>query len=386
MAIYSMHHSGIGRTTHRPGTAAAHLRYVTRKSACTKMLFNLPQTVEATRKNLIGWLRTCEETDRANARVVDKLMVAIPVELNRRERIALVEDFCREITGDRIPWIAAVHDRGDDFPNPHAHIIMRDRDMETGKRVLKTTERGSTERFRLQWEDAANKALLLAGRDARIDRRSLAAQGADRIPTIHLGAAEPMEQRGQRTVKGRLNREVMDANAALEQAHRIVREAQAALEQEKRLAAREHEPTLIGEISAGADLRRKKREGLLSEAYEQSMAGSELARYWSIRRTRRGLEFYNSAGRFIDRGDRLTALTGADLEIEAMLQVARAKGWTTLQISGNADFCRRAAERARNSGFAVTSDHDHADIETQKPIALLKEVARLTTQRKGRQR
>jgi hypothetical protein len=381
-----MHHSGIGRTTHRPGTAAAHLRYITRKSACTKLLLNLPQTVEATRKNLIGWLRKCEEDDRANARVVDKLMIAIPVELNRRERIALIEDFCRDVTGGRIPWIAAVHDRGDDFHNPHAHIIMRDRDLETGKRVLKTTERGSTERFRLQWEHAANRALSRAGKDAKIDRRSLAARGEERIATIHLGAAESMERRGQRTIKGRLNKEVIDANAALEQARRIVRAAEAALEQEKRRAPRENAPMLIGEISGGLDLHRKKREELLSEAYEQSMTGSELARYWTIRRTRRGLEFYNAAGRFIDSGDRLTALTGADLEIEAMLQVARAKGWTTLYINGNAEVCRRAAERARNGGFAVTTQHDRSDTETQKPIALLAEVARLTTQRKGRQR
>jgi Large polyvalent protein-associated domain 7/MobA/MobL family len=385
MAIYSLHHSGVGRTTHRPGTAAAHLRYVTRESACTKMLCNLPRDIPPTRKRMLSWMRNCEESDRANARVVDKLMVAIPIELRRNERIALIDNFCREITGNQVAWIAAIHDSGDDLYNPHAHILIRDRDLANGKRVLKTTERGSTERFRLAWEQAANKALAQAGTHATIDRRSLAAQGQERIATIHLGAADPMERRGQRTLKGHVNGKVMNANDALDLARKIVREAEAALEQERKRAERVRE-SLIGEISSGHSARRKKREELLSEAYERSMVGSGLARFWGIRRTERGLEFYNEAGRFIDKGNRIIALTGTDPEIEAMLQVARAKGWTTLQISGNTEFCRRAAERARESGFIATTQHDHANMETPKPIALLTEVARLAKQRKGRQR
>jgi hypothetical protein len=37
------------------------------------------------------------------------------------------------------------------------------------------------------WETSANLALERAGLEARIDRRSLATQGIDRVPTIHIG-------------------------------------------------------------------------------------------------------------------------------------------------------------------------------------------------------
>ena len=41
--------------------------------------------------------------------------------------------------------------------------------------------------IRATWEDCANLALERAGLEARIDRHSLAAQGIDREPTIHIG-------------------------------------------------------------------------------------------------------------------------------------------------------------------------------------------------------
>jgi hypothetical protein len=41
--------------------------------------------------------------------------------------------------------------------------------------------------LREQWERRANKALERAGHAARIDRRTLEAQGIERVPTIHGG-------------------------------------------------------------------------------------------------------------------------------------------------------------------------------------------------------
>jgi hypothetical protein len=59
-----------------------------------------------------------------------------------------------------------------------------------------TTERGSTERFRDGWENAANRALERNGFEERIDRRSLAAQGIEREPQLHVGAgAEKLAER-----------------------------------------------------------------------------------------------------------------------------------------------------------------------------------------------
>lgn len=382
MAIYSLHHGTIGRTTHKPGTSAAHLRYITRESACAQMLSRLPHGVDCSRDGIAQWLTVCEASDRVNARVIDKLMVALPIELSREQRAALVESFCQEISLGRIPWIAAIHDMRDDAHNPHCHIILRDRDLTTGKRILKTAQTKTTDQFRLQWERAANSALVAAGLDARIDRRSFAARGRAEVPSVHLGAAEKMELRGMRTVKGDLNRRIANANAAYHDAIRIVQEAEAAAEQHRNETRR-----TAGAISPSGAWR-ERRELLLSEWYERSMRGHELARYWAITKTTRGLEFHNAAGGFIDQGPRVLALTGKDLEIKAMLDVARTKGWTTLEITGSEEFRQRVADEAIRQGFNVANAPEKERVaENYDTTRLLDEVTRLAkATRKGRQR
>jgi hypothetical protein len=44
-----------------------------------------------------------------------------------------------------------------------------------------------TEHLRVLWEQHANAALATAGREERIDRRTLQPQGVKRLPTIHEG-------------------------------------------------------------------------------------------------------------------------------------------------------------------------------------------------------
>jgi MobA/MobL family len=110
-----------------------------------------------------------------------------------------VREFAEQITAGRASWLAAFHDDGNDRNNPHVHLVIRDRDPETGKRVCGMSERGSTDRLRELWERHANEALELAGRMERVDRRTLAAQGISRKPTIHEGlSAREMEIRDRR--------------------------------------------------------------------------------------------------------------------------------------------------------------------------------------------
>lgn len=57
------------------------------------------------------------------------------------------------------------------------------------------------------WAEWANHALRLAGHEARIDHRTLEAQGIDRIPTTHLGpSVAAMERKGISTQRGNRNR------------------------------------------------------------------------------------------------------------------------------------------------------------------------------------
>lgn len=134
-----------------------------------------------------AWLDEQESADRKNARVIDKVTIALPRELDAVQRVDLVRAFAAEVTQGRVPWLAAVHDQGKDAENPHAHVVVRDRDLETGKRALNMSEKGSTEMLRETWERACNVALERAGVDERIDRRTLEAQGIEREPTKHIG-------------------------------------------------------------------------------------------------------------------------------------------------------------------------------------------------------
>lgn len=211
MAIYSLSHSAVGRTTHAAGTAGAHAGYITRDSAAREIVGeHMPTERNAAR----DWLNQQEASDRKNARVIDKVMLALPRELDAAARVEVVRAFAAEVGGGRIAWLAGIHDRGRDAGNPHAHILFRDRDIETGKRVAGFTEKGSTERLRETWERVANQALERAGFEERIDRRSLEAQGNDRQPGIHVGPkALAMEERG---VRPRSELEILDNGRVIE--------------------------------------------------------------------------------------------------------------------------------------------------------------------------
>lgn len=198
MAIYSLHHTPVGKSTQaQPFTAAAHVGYITRKRAMRAM--EKARMPGDTPRQIAAHLRECEVSDRKNARVIDKVMLALPRELNAAQRVELVRDFAEHVTRGRAAWLAAFHDKGKDVHNPHCHLIIRDRDFETGKRVIGTSELGSTERLRTQWETFANAALERAGRKERVDRRTLKAQGIAREPTVHEGPrSQAMDKRGAR--------------------------------------------------------------------------------------------------------------------------------------------------------------------------------------------
>lgn len=212
MAIYSLRMTAIGKTTQgQPFTSAAHLKYITRKAAVTHvMAARMPEV----RRHAIAWLKREEREDRKNARVIDKLVLALPRELSAGQQHALVAAFAEKLTLGRASWFAAFHTKGKDRDNPHCHLVVRDRDFETGRRVmfLSAGKKESAERqgkgqaapttllkVRELWERCANAALELAGREERIDRRSLREQGIGRRAQVHEGPnIRAMHRRGFR--------------------------------------------------------------------------------------------------------------------------------------------------------------------------------------------
>ncbi|MBS0243448.1 MAG: MobA/MobL family protein [Proteobacteria bacterium] len=247
MAIYSFNHDSFGRSNKTAGAAAQNAAYNARESetkieqaflsAADNAAYNAREEATfAVRSHIIppgpdeaeAWFREQEQSERKNARMSDRFIGALPRELTPEQCIAVVEAFCRSVTLDRVPWHFALHLELDKkhLPdwNPHAHIIIRDRDVTSGKRFLFTSagpkERRqleakgipywSTERLREHWGRQLNLALERSGHMERVDHRSLEEQGIDRVPQIHIGpGARKASEKGHvleskdRFIKGR---------------------------------------------------------------------------------------------------------------------------------------------------------------------------------------
>lgn len=152
-----------------------------------------------------------DELERANGRAYREIEVAIPRELSREQQIELVRQYCREQFGNRHAYEVAIHDKGDG--NPHAHIMFSERQLDGIERDRtqffmrankKNPERGGcvkddawrgTKRqkpprlleARARWADLQNIHLECAGELARVDHRTLKAQGIEREAQIHVG-------------------------------------------------------------------------------------------------------------------------------------------------------------------------------------------------------
>jgi ATP-dependent exoDNAse (exonuclease V) alpha subunit len=157
---------------------------------------------------------------QTNARIAREYLVALPVELSPQGRIALVRGFSQELS-DRYGFAVdfAIH-APRDFPgsdprNFHAHLLTTTREVGIEGLGAKTTldmSDGNRHKLglgpainellhaRARWAAAANEALQQARIAARIDHRSLEAQGIDREPRPQIPrAAFEMERHGYRS-------------------------------------------------------------------------------------------------------------------------------------------------------------------------------------------
>jgi ATP-dependent exoDNAse (exonuclease V) alpha subunit len=165
---------------------------------------------------------------RINARVAREYLVALPVELDAAQRLALVRCFSRELTERyRFALDLAVH-APRDFPgsdprNFHAHLLATTREITAQGLTVKTSlELNDAKRHTLglgpaihelfyvreRWAAVTNEALRDAHIDARVDHRTLAAQGIDREPYPYIPrAAFEMERHGYRSAQAERLRE-----------------------------------------------------------------------------------------------------------------------------------------------------------------------------------
>ena len=183
--------------------------------------------------------------ERANGRLFKRLEFALPTALSADEQQELAVGFAHHVTdGEQLPYTLAIH--AGDGTNPHCHLLISERTNDGLERspeqwfrrynaaepeqggARKTTAlrpRAWLMETRAAWAEQANQALAEAGYELRIDHRSYAEQGIERLPGLHLGpTVREMEARGIETERGaevrrreRVNEQLLELTAQREE-------------------------------------------------------------------------------------------------------------------------------------------------------------------------
>ena len=187
---------------------------------------------------------------RRDAQVAREIRVAIPRELSDGARRALVYDYAQRAFVDRGMVADVAFHGGQDGKNPHAHIMLTTRTISPegfGQKNREWNKKEHVTTWRKDWADSANRALARAGRDERIDHRTLGAQRdealqrgdtaradeLDRDPQVRQGRAAWMHARtGQHNDRTVLAREIDERNDAREQERAALRDELRTIQQQ----------------------------------------------------------------------------------------------------------------------------------------------------------
>ena len=132
---------------------------------------------------------------RKDAQLAREVEFAIPREMNREQGIELARDFVRtEFVSRGMVADVNVHRdlAADGSPKPHAHVMLTMREVNErgfGAKERDWNRTALIERWREAWADHVNERLAELGIDARVDHRSLEAQGIALEPQHKIGPA-----------------------------------------------------------------------------------------------------------------------------------------------------------------------------------------------------
>ena len=235
MAIYLVHIQTIKRSEGRRSTACAAYRAgAVIADTRTGKVFDYRRRWGVLHSEMVGW--SGERAELSNAaeaaekrkdnQVARECVIALPHELSLEANVRAMRELATQL---RERWAVAVdfniHQHGhQDTRNIHCHFMTSVRavtDNHFGKKIRQLDVSTSAkveieieieieiEWLREIWERIANRMLVEAGVEGRIDRRSLVERGEMREPQQTLGhAAAALERKGQATAQGNVNRRI----------------------------------------------------------------------------------------------------------------------------------------------------------------------------------
>jgi Ti-type conjugative transfer relaxase TraA len=241
MAIYHLHVKVIGRKAGSSAVASAAYRSASRlrderlernhdfsaKRSVVHSEVLLPENApEAWHDRERLWNEVEAFEARKDAQLAREVEFALPRELTPPQGIELARDFVRSEFVDRgmiadlnVHWDMAE----DGMPKPHAHVMLTMRQVEVrgdergfGRKVRDWNRTEMVERWRERWAELANERLAELDIDARIDHRSLEAQGIALEPQSQVGApAQRIESDGVEAAdRADMHREIARGNGA----------------------------------------------------------------------------------------------------------------------------------------------------------------------------
>lgn len=172
---------------------------------------------------------------RKDAQLAREVEFAIPREMTQAQGVALARDFvqsefvdCGMVADLNVHW-----DVGPDgSPKPHAHVMLSMREVVAegegafGKKVREWNATELLSGWRERWADHVNERLAELDIDARIDHRTLEAQGIDLEPQNKIGpAGMRREGRGEDAERAADHREIARRNG-----ERLIAEPRLALD------------------------------------------------------------------------------------------------------------------------------------------------------------
>ena len=184
----------IASAAYRSGEALTHEQNVTHdfsnKKGVVYSEIMLPENAPREFLDREYFWNTVEKSEtRKDAQTAREVEISLPVEFTARENIELIKDYISKNFIDRgMCADFSIHDKGDG--NPHAHIMLTTRNVNEngfGKKNRDWNGRGQLENWREKWADIANSRFKEKGFNARIDHRTLEAQGIDREPIKYMG-------------------------------------------------------------------------------------------------------------------------------------------------------------------------------------------------------
>jgi Ti-type conjugative transfer relaxase TraA len=241
MAIYHLHVKLIGRKSGSSAVASAAYRSASRlrderldrshdfsaKRGVVHSEVMLPEHAPdawSDRERLWNDIEAFEV--RKDAQLAREVEFALPREMTQAQGIELARDFVRGEFVDRgmIADLNVHWDMTEDgMPKPHAHVMLTMRAVDEsgfGQKVRDWNRTEMVERWRERWAELANERLAELDIDARIDHRSLEAQGIALEPQNQIGA--PAKRIGEKGIEGEgieadraeLHREIARGNGA----------------------------------------------------------------------------------------------------------------------------------------------------------------------------